>query len=95
MKPAFHQVLGEMIAQAKAKKGGGAATPEELAKSVKATLGGSAFEVTPVVSVDRYSVGDGRVGPLTKAIQATYLDVARGQVGLHREWLTPVYGAKQ
>jgi len=56
---------------------------------------GSAFEVTPVVSVDRYSVGDGRVGPLTKAIQATYLDVARGQVGLHREWLTPVYGAKQ
>jgi branched-chain amino acid aminotransferase len=56
---------------------------------------GSAFEVTPVVSVDRYAVGDGQVGPLTKAILATYLDVARGQVPAHREWLTPVYGTKQ
>ncbi len=52
---------------------------------------GSAYEVTPVVSVDRYTVGDGRVGPIAKAIQATYLDVARGQVAAHREWLTPVY----
>jgi hypothetical protein len=32
------------------------------------------------------------VGPLTKGILATYLDVARGQVATHREWLTPVYG---
>lgn len=53
---------------------------------------GSAFEVTPVVSVDRYRVGDGTVGPLTKAIRATYLDTARGQTPAHREWLTPVYG---
>ncbi len=53
---------------------------------------GSAFEVTPVISMDRYAVGDGQVGPLTKAILATYLDVARGQVAAHREWLTPVYG---
>lgn len=52
---------------------------------------GSAYEVTPVVSVDRYTVGDGRVGPIAKALMATYLDVARGQVAAHREWLTPVY----
>jgi len=56
---------------------------------------GSAYEVTPVVSVDRYTVGDGRVGPLTKAIQATYLDAARGQVPARRDWLTPVYGSRQ
>lgn len=56
---------------------------------------GSAYEVTPVVSVDRYPVGDGKVGPLTKAIQATYLDVARGQVPARRDWLAPVYGMRQ
>ncbi len=56
---------------------------------------GSAFEVTPVVSVDRYTVGDGKVGPLTKAILATYLDAARGQVPARRDWLTPVYGNVQ
>ena len=55
-------------------------------------LCGSAYEVTPVVSVDRYTVGDGTVGPLTKAILATYLDVARGHVAAHRDWVTPVYG---
>ncbi len=56
---------------------------------------GSAFEVTPVVSVDRYTVGDGKVGPLTKAILATYLDAARGQVPARRDWLMPVYGNVQ
>ncbi len=52
---------------------------------------GSAFEVTPVVSVDRYTVADGTVGPITKAILATYLDAARGQVPAREDWLTPVY----
>lgn len=56
---------------------------------------GSAYEVTSVVSVDRYTVGDGRVGPLTKAILATYLDAARGHVPARRDWLTPVYGNVQ
>jgi branched-chain amino acid aminotransferase len=55
---------------------------------------GSAYEVTPVVSVDRYTVGDGTVGPLTKAILATYLDVARGRATTRREWVTPVYGTQ-
>ncbi len=41
----FHAVLGEMIAQAKAKKGGGAATPEELAKTVKVHLDGAEVEL--------------------------------------------------
>ncbi|MBE7486086.1 MAG: aconitate hydratase AcnA [Polyangiaceae bacterium] len=45
MKPAFQKVLGEMIAQGKAKKGGGVATPEEVAKRVKTSLGGSDFEL--------------------------------------------------
>ncbi len=67
----------------------------ELYVAEEAFVCGSAFEVTPVVSVDRYALGDGKVGPLTKAIQATYLDVARGQVPARRDWLAPVYGNVQ
>lgn len=67
----------------------------ELYAADEAFVCGSAFEVTPVVSVDRYTVGDGKVGPITKAILATYVDVARGQVAAHREWLTPVYGTQK
>ena len=40
MKPAFGKVLGEMIAQGKAKKGGGAATPEDLGRRMQASVDG-------------------------------------------------------
>ena len=45
VKRSFYTVLGEMIAQAKAKKGGGAATAEELAKKVQVSVGGSNVEL--------------------------------------------------
>ncbi|MFO0564776.1 MAG: aconitate hydratase AcnA [Polyangiaceae bacterium] len=45
VKPAFHKVLGEMITQAKAKKGGGAATSDELGRKVSSSLDGSSFEL--------------------------------------------------
>jgi branched-chain amino acid aminotransferase len=65
----------------------------ELYVAEEAFVCGSAFEISPVVSVDRYTVGDGTVGPLTKAIQAAYMDAVRGEMPQHRDWLTPVYGA--
>jgi aconitate hydratase len=45
VKDAFGKVLGEMIAQAKAKKGGGSATPEDAKKSVHASLAGKEFDL--------------------------------------------------
>ncbi len=53
---------------------------------------GSGAEVLPIVSVDHYPVGEGKVGPLTKAIQDLYFRVAKGGVPKYRHWLTPVYG---
>jgi aconitate hydratase A / 2-methylisocitrate dehydratase len=44
-KTAFGKVLGEMIAQSRAKKGGGAASAEEIAKKVPSELGGEKFEL--------------------------------------------------
>lgn len=51
---------------------------------------GTAAEVTPVRSVDRITVGDGHVGPLTRRLQERFLDVARGRVADPHGWLTPV-----
>ena len=53
---------------------------------------GSGQEVQPIVSVDHYPVGDGKVGPLTHKIQTLYFDIAKGNVAKYRNWLTPVYG---
>lgn len=65
----------------------------ELYAAEEAFFCGTAWEVTPIVSVDRLPVGGGTVGPLTRRLQALYLAVARGESALHPEWRTPVYGA--
>jgi len=53
-------------------------------------LTGTAAEVTPVREIDWRSVGDGRPGPLTKAIQSRFLDIVRGKDRKYADWLTPV-----
>ena len=52
---------------------------------------GSAWEITPVASVDRYPVGDGGIGPITGRLRMLYQNVVRGQMPKYRHWLTPVY----
>ena len=51
---------------------------------------GTAAEVTPIASVDRFPVGDGQVGPVTRRLQQLYHDVVRGIDGRFPEWRTPV-----
>jgi branched-chain amino acid aminotransferase len=63
----------------------------ELYIADEAFFCGSGAEVTPVNSIDRYPIGSGRPGPLTRKIQATYFSVAEGRVLEYRHWLTPVY----
>lgn len=53
-------------------------------------LTGTASEVTPVRSVDRITVGSGRVGPITQQLQQRFLDVVRGVVEDPYGWLTYV-----
>jgi branched-chain amino acid aminotransferase len=52
---------------------------------------GSGWEITPVRTIDRYSIGKGQPGPLTKRLQEVYFSVAEGRVPQYRHWLTPVY----
>ena len=51
---------------------------------------GTAAEVTPVRSVDRLDVGEGRRGPITKAIQDMFFGIVKGELPDKWDWLTPV-----
>jgi len=62
----------------------------ELYLAEEAFFCGTGAEVRPILSVDRFPVGDGQIGPLTRQIGALYHDVVRGIEGRYREWRTLV-----
>ena len=51
---------------------------------------GTATEVTPIRSVDRITIGEGRAGPITKKLQQRFLATVHGEVEDTRGWLTHV-----
>jgi len=51
---------------------------------------GTAVEVTPIRSVDRITIGRGRRGPLTEAIQQRFFQIVRGEGPDTYGWLQPV-----
>ena len=51
---------------------------------------GTASEITPIKSVDRLPVGDGKVGPVTRALQTRFLDIVNGRAPDTYGWLTAV-----
>lgn len=63
----------------------------ELYTCEEAFLCGSAMEITPVLSVDRYMIGNGTSGPMTSAIHRTYLDIVTNAVPDQNNWLCGVY----
>jgi branched-chain amino acid aminotransferase len=51
---------------------------------------GTAFEITPLVSIDKYDIGDGTIGPITRQLEVLLDDTFRGKTGVRPEWRTPV-----
>jgi len=51
---------------------------------------GTAAEVTPVREIDGRVIGEGRPGPVTRALQERFRAVVRGEIQAYRDWLTPV-----
>jgi len=51
---------------------------------------GTAAEVTPVVSIDKYDVGAGTIGPVTHALETAFDDILRGRDARYAHWRTPV-----
>jgi branched-chain amino acid aminotransferase len=52
---------------------------------------GTAAEITPIRSVDKITVGEGRRGPITEALQRAFFDVINGNAPDRHGWLTYVY----
>src|SRR5207249_5257581 len=55
---------------------------------------GTAAEVTPVRSVDRVAVGNGRRGPVTERIQKEFFSYIGGEIPDRYGWFTPVYAER-
>ena len=51
---------------------------------------GTATEVTPIRSVDRITIGEGRAGPITKKLQQRFVATVHGEVEDTHGWLTHV-----
>ncbi len=52
---------------------------------------GSAAEVSPIRSIDRIPVGNGKRGPITEKIQRKFFDIIEGKIEDPYGWLTFVY----
>lgn len=62
----------------------------ELYTADEAFLCGSAMEITPVYSVDKYFITD-KAGKYTKMMHKKYLDVVLGTEKMHKKWVTAIY----
>ena len=51
---------------------------------------GTAVEITPIRSIDKIQVGDGRRGPVTAALQDRFFGIIKGDLPDVHNWLTPV-----
>jgi branched-chain amino acid aminotransferase len=54
-------------------------------------LTGSAAEITPVRTLDKINVGNGRRGPVTELLQKEFFAIVTGEKPDRHGWLTPVY----
>jgi branched-chain amino acid aminotransferase len=55
---------------------------------------GTAAEVTPIRSIDRVPVGNGRRGPVTERIQKEFFSYIAGEIPDRFGWFTPVYAER-
>jgi branched-chain amino acid aminotransferase len=66
--------------------------PRELLYiSDEAFFVGTAAEITPIRSVDKIQIGNGKRGPVTETIQQAFFKVINGEAPDRHGWLTFVY----
>ena len=63
----------------------------ELYTCDEAFLCGSAMELKPVLSVDRYVIGNGTCGKITDSLHKAYLEIVTGCNAQYMQWLTGIY----
>lgn len=68
-------------------------TRDEVYCADEVFLTGTAAEVTPVIEVDRRTIGTGTPGPVTRLLQQRYFACVRGEMPSHADWLSAVSDA--
>ena len=63
----------------------------ELYTADEAFFCGSGYEITPITSIDRFPVGTGEVGAITKRISTAYMNLVRAVDARRPEWRTATY----
>ncbi len=63
----------------------------ELYTCDEAFLCGSAMEITPILSIDKYIIGNGEIGKITDELHKLYVDTACGKNDEYKDWITPIY----
>ena len=67
----------------------------ELYIADEAFFVGTGAQVAPIAEIDRRTIGDGRIGPISRKVQQLYFDVVKGRVPKYRHWCQPVRGANR
>lgn len=63
----------------------------ELYVADEAFFCGTGAQISPIVNIDNRDLGDGKVGPISKALQKLYFDVVKGRVPKYKKWCMPIY----
>jgi branched-chain amino acid aminotransferase len=63
----------------------------ELYTADECFMTGTAAHVTPVVELDRRSIGDGKMGPISGQVVKLYFDIITGKNPKYMHWCTPCY----
>ena len=65
-------------------------TRDELYTADELFFSGTAVEITPIRSIDKKEICNGKRGEITTLIQSKYLDAVRGKSESYQDWLTRV-----
>ena len=65
-------------------------TRDEMYIADEVFVTGTAAELTPVREIDKRSIGTGKPGPVTTALQKRFFSIVRGEDSSHDSWLTRV-----
>jgi branched-chain amino acid aminotransferase len=73
----------------------GELTRDDLYLADEAFFCGTAAEIVPIVELDRRRIGQGRPGPLTQRLIASFHAATRGEDARYSSWLTAVDEARE
>lgn len=66
-------------------------TRTELYYSDEVFFSGTAAEITPVIEIDHYTIGEGDIGKITQQLMKRFNKIVKAMDETHMDWLTAVY----